>query len=400
MKIKHNSQFVKWLGIYFFSLVVGAMNIGSLGSLLRLLAIVPVFIWLTKNHTIKINCVIVNTLFFVLICALSIVWSINFDVSISRTVSHITFLILLIAVSGYSYDENEINYLKNCLVWSSRITAIVVLMFGSYVQGRLYLGGIISEDPNYLCAYFLFASVMDVVALLSVNSSIKKKIFSVLELMIYLFIILATGSRGGVFAITSAGIIILFLYSNSKDAITITLLKKILICICIFIGLYQVTKLLPQDIMMRFSSDAIKESNGTGRYELWEDAFFAFKHSSFFRQLVGYGTGTAIDITYLFPFHRHNVMHNVFVENLIEIGFVGLSVYIINIISYIYSSIKNKDLFSLAVITGMVVMSFSTSIYAFKPYWNIMLFIMCVSKSYKSVLKKENKNYKNIINVL
>ena len=139
---------------------------------------------------------------------------------------------------------------------------------------------------------------------------------------------------------------------------------------------------LPEDIAVRFSASAIIESNGTGRYELWEDAINAFKHFSFPRQLVGYGTGTAINITYLFPFHRHNVMHNSFVENFIEIGYVGLIVYIIYIGSFVYSSIRNKDLYSLAVIVGMIVMSFSTSLYTFKPYWNIMIFVLCVSRSY------------------
>lgn len=392
-KSKNIGLFCKWLGIYFFFLPLGAMNIGSLGSLLKILALVPVFIWLTKKHTIKINYVIINTLFFVLICTLSIVWSINFDESVSRAVSHITFFILLVAVSGYSYDDGEIYYLKKCLIWSSRITALLTLAFGSYLQGRLYLNGIISEDPNYLCAYFLFGAVMDIIILLTAQISKKKKFFSVIELMVYLFIILATGSRGGVTAFATATIISLFLYSDSNGAITLTLLKKLLICLFIFIGLYLVMKLLPQDIVLRFSSDAIKESNGTGRYELWEDAFFTFKHSSFFRQIAGYGTGTVIDITYLFPFHRHNVMHNIFVENLIEIGCVGLFTYVINIVSYIYSSIKNKDLYSLAVISGMVVMSLSTSLYTFKPYWNIMLFILCVTYARKDTLeRKSNEN--------
>lgn len=379
---KNISAFTTWLGIYFLCLPLGAMNIGTIGSALRILAFVPVFIWLIKSHKVRLNYIILNSLFFVLICCVSILWSINTEASVSRSISHLTFFLMLMSVSGYFYSENEINFLKNCLVWSSRLTALITLVFGGYLQGRLYLNGIISEDPNYLCAYFIFAVVLDITIMLSAGISKWKKIVSVIELAIYIFIILATGSRGGMFSVAAAAVIILFFYSDKQGAIGLTILKKALICSCIVIALYLALSFLPDDIVIRFSASAIRESNGTGRYELWRDAISAFKHSPFLRQLAGYGTGTAINITYLFPFHRHNVMHNIFVENLIEIGCIGLFGYVLYIGSFVQCSLKNRDLFSFAVIGGMVVMSFSTSLYTFKPYWNIMLFILCVYLQY------------------
>lgn len=379
---KNIGVFTKWLGIYFLCLPLGAMNIGSIGSALRILALVPVFIWFVKVHALSFNYLIKNSFLFVMICCCSVIWSINSGTSVSRSISHITFFILLISASGYNYSQDEIHYLKKCLIWASRITAVITLAFGGYLQGRLYLNGIVSEDPNYLCAYFIFGAVMCITILLTAGIKRWNKILAIFELMLYLFIILATGSRGGVFAVAASAILTLLFYTDSKGAISLTQLKKIIICLCIFGTLLLVVNYLPQDIVMRFTMGAIKDSNGTGRFELWEDAVYAFKQSTLFRQLFGYGTGTVIDITYLFPFHRNNVMHNIFVENLIEIGCVGLAVYIIYIGSFVYSSIRNKDLYSLAVIVGMIVMSFSTSLYTFKPYWNIMIFILCVSRSY------------------
>ena len=370
--------FTKWLGIYFFCLPLGAMNIGSIGSALKILALVPVLIWMVNSHKVRPNYIIMSSLVFILICCLSVLWSINSEISISRSISHLTFFLMLMATSGYTYFKDELNYLKRCLVWSSRATALIALVFGGFFQGRLYLNDVISEDPNYLCAYFIFAIVLDITVLLSAEATKGKKIISVFELVIYIYIILATGSRGGLFAVAAASVIVLFFYSEKNGAIGLTLLKKILICCCIGVSLFWVLSFIPDDIALRFTANAIKESNGTGRYELWEDAINAFKQFSFSRQLIGYGTGTARDITYIYPFRRSNVMHNIFIENLIEIGCIGLLSYIIYIGSFISNSIKKRDLYSTAVISGMVVMSFSTSLYTFKPYWNIMIFILCI----------------------
>ena len=379
---KNIGAFTKWLGVYFLCLPLGAMNIGSIGSALKILAFVPVFIWVIKSHKVRINYIILNSLAFILMCCLSVMWSINTEASVSRSISNITFFLMLMAASGYFYSVDEIDFLKKCLVWSSRLTALITLVFGGYLQGRLYLNGVISEDPNYLCAYFIFAVVLDITIMLSAGISKRKKFLSIFELAIYIFIILATGSRGGMFSVAAAAVIILFFYSDKQGAIGLTTLKKVLICSCIAVSLYLALSFLPEDIAVRFSASAIRESNGTGRYELWKDAISAFNNSPFLRKLAGYGTGTAINITYLFPFHRHNVMHNIFVENLIEIGCIGLFSYVLYIGSFIHCSLKNRDLYCFAVICGMVVMSFSTSLYTFKPYWNIMLFILCVYLQY------------------
>ena len=379
---KNIGTFTKWLGIYFLCLPLGAMNIGSIGSALRILAFVPVLIWFLKSHSINLNYLVKNSLIFVLVCCLSIIWSISTSASISRSVSHLTFLLMLMAVSGYLYTKEEIDYLKRCLIWSSRATAVISLAFGGLFQGRLYLSGVLSEDPNYLCAYFIFAIAIDIITLLSANTKKTKKIVSVFELAIYIYIIFATGSRGGLLAVATASVIVLFFYSEKNGAIGLTLLKKIIICCCIGISLVFVLSYLPENIAMRFTANAIMESNGTGRYDLWEDAINAFKSFTFPRQLVGYGTGSANALTYVFPFRRHNVMHNTFIENLIEIGCIGLLSYIVYIGSFIYGSIIRRDLYSFAVISGMVVLSFSTSLYSFKPYWNIMFYILCVHLQY------------------
>lgn len=375
------SQYCKWIGIFFLSLIVGALNIGAIGSLLKLLAIVPIAIWLMRNHRITRNKLMINTIPFVSICFLSCLWSINSVASIDRAITQVMFFILIVSVCGYTFNEREIQYLKRCLIWASRISAIVVLLSADYLMGRIYLNSFVQEDPNYLCAYFLFAIVYNTTRLLMKGTEGRQKFIAALELVIYLYIVLATGSRGGLFAIIVAVSVVILFFQEEGQRVMSLFSKRVLFVILIFVSYYFANRFISEDIMARFTLSAISESNGTGRYELWQDAINAFRDSSFSRKLIGYGTATIKDVTYLFAFHRHNVLHNIYLENLIEIGLIGLVAYVIHIFAFVKAAIISKDMFSIAILIGMIVLSFSTSLYAFKPFWNILIFIFCCSLS-------------------
>lgn len=370
--------FTQVLGLYFLCLILGAMNIGAMGSLLKILGILPVAIWMMRNHKVKMQGVIIASLVYVLICTLSTIWSINFGASYERAKTQILFLILLLATAGYEYDPQEIKYLRTCLIWSSRITVALVLISADYAYGRLYLNSFVREDPNYLCGYFTFGIAYCLTELLETSRG-KKRLLRILELLIYLYVIFATGSRGGLFAvIIEAGVIILLFKNEGRGY---SLAKRIFTVLIMVAGYFIATYFIDSSITARYTLAAISESNGTGRYELWEDALQAFRQSSFLRQIVGYGTGTVRNVTFLFSFHRHNVLHNMYVENLIEIGLIGLVSYVFHIFSFMKISIKWKDIFCISVLSGMIVLSLSTSIYTFKPYWNIMLYIICLMKA-------------------
>lgn len=375
--------YCRWMGIYFLCLVLGGMNIGAFGSLLRAIALIPVGIWVLQRHTVQVDRIVSGALFYVLWISFSVIWSVDFDSSIERVISQWSFLVVLMSVSGYRFSDNEIAFLKKCLVWSSRITAVIVLTTSQYLSGRIYLGGAIREDPNYLCAYFLFALIYDLSVILAENKRKGQMILSIVELVVYTYLILGTGSRGGLFASVAACAIVILFYENAKEKKTKTMVGKAVIVVVMALAAYFAMIFVNSNVLNRFSIEAIRSSEGTGRYELWEDALNLFADSPVFRRLFGYGTASAYRLTFLFPFRRHNVMHNMFVENLVEIGMIGLVLYIFHISRFLAAAIKRNDNYSFAVLIGMIVLSLSTSIYTFKPYWNIMLFILCTQSTEK-----------------
>ena len=370
-------QYCRWLGIYFLCLVLGAMNIGVFGSMLKLIAIVPAGIWLLQNHTFRPNGTVVCALLYIFWLTLTMVWSVNVESSASRVLTQWSFLLLLVSAVNYSYSEAEIDYLRKCLIWSSRLTVVAVVVTGVYDGGRITLSGIIDEDPNYLCAYFLFGFINDVGLLLSKGDA-KKKLLALGELLIYAYIIFGTGSRGGLLAIVAAFTVFLLFYRNSEGR-RIKLAARIALILAVALVSYIVTRLLNPLVVSRFTLESILSSGGTGRYSLWRDALRAFSESNAARKLFGYGTASIIEVTYLHSFERHQIVHNMILETLLEAGAIGLVLYTAHIASFFRSVRNMKDYYSAAVLTGMFALSMSTSISVFKPYWNIMLLIVCLS---------------------
>lgn len=368
--------FVAWLGIYFLCLIIGTINIGAFGSLLKVLAFVPVGIWLLQKHSIIPNKLLLLSFFFVVCCTMSCAWSIDPINSVSRTVSQVTFLTLIMSVSGYRYTTREIEYLRKCLIWSSRITAGLVLLTGSYIEGRIFLNGLVREDPNYLCAYFLFGIAAALIVLLE-KRSFREKILSVVELAAYLYIIIGTGSRGGLLAVAACALVVFLFYTQRRGTDAKIMGKKFLLAIVAVFVVCIAVFFISDDVLNRFSLEDIKKTGGAGRLSLWRDALNAFANSSLFRQLFGYGTGSARAITMIFPFERHNVFHNMFIESLLELGCIGFLAYTMHVVSFTILPLRRKDYYSFSIIAGMVVLSLSTSIAVFKPYWNIMLYIQC-----------------------
>ena len=373
------SVYTRWLGFFFLSLIVGALHIGAIGSLLRIIGFIPIAIWLLNRRSARFSRPIIWSFLFVLWVSLTSIWSIEQSHSFSRSISQISFLLLLLSATSYRFSSHEIDYLKKCLVWGSRITAVTVLVSADYILGRIYLNGIVQEDPNYLCAYFSFALVMAMMSLVSGGAKGWMRLVYILELIVYAYIILGSGSRGGLFAIVAA-VAVAILFTPPQNHKTPHLFRRILVVAVLVAAAYIATTFIEKDILLRFSLQEIEESNGTGRFDIWDSALDSFAHSNVLRQLIGFGTGTAKDITYLsgFSFPRHSVFHNMFIESLLEAGVFGLALYIMHIFSFFGSALKRRDVFCIATMICMIVLSLSTSIYTFKPYWNIMLFILCL----------------------
>lgn len=371
-RITYKRLYVVSLCLYLLCLPLGAVNIGTLGSAAKLLAILPIGLALVGGRIAKMQKTILLQLLFTLVAALSIVWSVSTEESFSRVFSYIMLFLLLFSGCMFDYSDRDIQKIKLSLVWSSRITAILVLLFGSYIEKRLYMEGIIQEDPNYLCAYFAFGVIAALQQILS-REKFFGKIWPIVELAIYLYVVVLTGSRGGLIAIM-AGILMYFLYTGNRSAKGIVL--KISAMVVVLLLLSVAMNYIPEELRIRFTVEDVVSGGGSGRITIWKNAWDLYINSPLWRKLVGYGTATIITCFDKYGYSRLQVAHNIFLETLVELGFAGFCIYSMTILAFVKATRKNVDKFSYAVLVCMIVLSLSVSLYTFKPYFHIMLYIL------------------------
>ena len=358
--------------LYLVCLPLNAIKLGNFGSALKIVAAFPIVLGIMSGY-IKQNSVLRSQLLFTLFAALSFVWSFSFDASLNRVISYFELLALLYSCACFSYTANEIRIIKMALVWSSRITAIVMLLFAGYVEERLWLTGVLNEDPNYICAYFSFGVVFAIQRIIS-DESLWRKVVCIIELLSYMYIILSTGSRGGLFSVgisILSYILISFGKGNGRRFIGILVSG-----IIILLGFNYLMDILPYALRMRFTLNTILADGGSGRTEIWLNGLDLYAKSSPFRWLCGYGTATTRLLFGYYNYSQVNVMHNMFLETLLELGVIGLGLYSTAIFKFTKWSLKIEDKFSFSIIICMIMMSLTVSIYTFKPYFNIMGFII------------------------
>lgn len=384
-RISYKRFYISLLLLYIICLPLNAINLGSWGAALKIFAILPVCVALFGGERIRLGAPTLMQMLFTVFAFFSLIWTAQVDESTERVISYALLLALLMSGAAFSYTEEDVQKIKQALVWSSRLTAAVMLIFAEYIDGRFQLTGTIDEDPNYLCAYLAFG-VVYAIGVLTEKTTIKKKLISVLELIIYFYLTLVSGSRGGLLAIAAGAgaFLVVCRHGNAKN-----ILKKVVLVSLAFGVMILLIDLLPENLRERFTVENVAESGGSGRVDLWKQAVDLFKNSSVFRQFFGYGTATIRWCFRVYGYHIVNVVHNMFLETLVELGIIGLIIYSAAIFAFIKAAYKFADKYAFSVMLSMLVMSLSTSIYTFKPYFNIMLFIIILQNMQKSCRKQE-----------
>ena len=373
MLVNLKKAYVFFLCVYLVALPLGAMSIGVIGSALKLLAILPVLLAITQLNRFHLNTPIKMYFIYILICGISVLFSLDITPAWSKFSSLLLLFLLLASSCCFVYTGREIELLKKSLIWSSRISCALCLLFNNFVEGRMYFqNDIFSEDPNYFCAYLAFGAIYAIEKLLNSDEKLKYRIIALGEIAVYLTVALLTGSRGGMLALLF-GIIMFIVFSNKK----LVSFKTVLIVAVVSISLYVGTQFLSDDILSRFTFQNVRETGGTGRTIIWAKALGMFEKSSILRKIFGQGIGNTVTAWSHYGFFEMHVCHNMFIESLVEIGIVGLLAYISAIYSFIKQALKRQK-YAFGVIIVMFFLSLSTSISTFKPYINTMLYILCI----------------------
>ncbi len=377
----------KMLALYFILLPLDFVNIQSMGSVSKIIAILPIICFLYETRG-KIFFRLNNTskwlIAFTVLALFSLVYTINFDKTnetVKTLLLNVAMIVLLVDCRLYTKQEKE--YLRKALVIGSIFAAVVALALGltgnnPFESGRytMTIEGV-SQDPNYYCGFLLFGF-----AHFFSNGFKEKPVLNFTVAFLFIGVSLFSGSRGGFLAFIVCAFVAFALSGRENSKLKIFL--KALVGIAF--GILFVRFVLPMidaNILERFSIEYIRVNGTTNRYNIWESLFKSYQNADILRKVFGHGYGTCPLLSY----DGAHAAHNVYIDNLLTLGIVGVFLQIGFQISGIKTAMKNHSYYYVSLLWAMICMCMSLSLLSYKPLWAVIMMIIIESNNYEELIE-------------
>lgn len=368
------------IGLYFLFSGLDCISIGAAGSVIKLISFIPLFLVLLdlRKLRIRFSPIVVFQLLFWFLTVVSLFYSISATKTFSSIKTLSLNLVLILALGMLEqYNQRELQYMQKALFLGGWTVILLILLFPDFSRnGRLTLGlGGVAQDQNFINGYFVYTFSWHC------NKTFQeKKKIHIIPLGGILSIVLLTGSRGALLAF----IFVLFthicvFFARTKHAIRNVVL--IVLLLLLLLVTFDITlSIIPEEIAKRFSWEFITESGTSGRTRIWKFLFNHFVEDDIPRMLFGYGYGTILLVNTM----NEKVAHNLYLDNLITIGLVGLILQLALHGAVLRILLKHRQYLLLGAFVGMVGLCMSLSLVAYKPIWNIILLTLAVDFYEKS----------------
>ncbi len=347
-----------------------------LGSLLKLItmpvvAVLGLKLFVGKRKPLAFNSVqLIYSLYMVyVICGLFLYRSEDTTV-ITQDMLLAYAVLMLMTMRQYTEDERQM--IESA--WIAVGIACTYLIFtSSAVINEFESRAMISvfgytEDPNQFCAYFIVPVMVSVKRIMERRKTLP---LYVLLVILMLYSVLRTGSRGGMIGILAGIAVSLFIAVKSFKAKIGMVAVAI---VCVFIVVFVVFPLLPEDIQQRYNVNSVVEDNAAGRFDIW---IYLLNYITEKPARIIYGSGILSTYPILEGARLETgsgVAHNQFLQVFNDQGIIGLALFLILIACCFLRNVKKQPYYSCAFVAIMA-FSMSLTMYVFKPYINIMM--MC-----------------------
>ena len=271
---------------------------------------------------------------------------------------------LFICLSVVEYNERELKILEYVQVLLLIIITIITLCNDATIHDRKTLSIFGQEsDPNYYVGFFIFPLT---VTMKKICIS-RYRIFYVIIALSSIYSVFLSGSRGGLLAVLVTISAFAAIYPKKT-------VNKGLILVCMLLSVLilwlAIKPFLSDTLIERMSVEAVVETGGTHRIEIWKSMLDEIKNSSW--EFI-FGRGISA---------RHPMMvagrealvyaHNHLIQVLYNQGIVGVISFLLLVICCFFRCIKTRRCVAIALL-GMLALSMSLSFNpSFKAFWNLI----------------------------
>lgn len=301
--------------------------------------------------------ILIPTIIYFLYTVISLIWSPALTMN-WYVITNIVNFILFIVLTSHKWKNNELQFINQCIALSQIVVVIAVMKnISTLYSYRLNITIVstmgISDFACGLC--LLIAFLMNIIIK---EDRLWIKSIAYVSLVFDIATIIMTGSRGAILMV--AAMMLVWILGKSYS-----MRKKFIIAIFALFGYLMFDnyfmRLLPNTVLNRLSLDAVENSAGSGRFNIWALAWRKFLDSNLFRMFFGYGFNSFADTIKYGSFGGHTDMmaHNAVVQLLIEGGIIGELTLFSMVISQIKTAWKHNNSFMKFAVVGLFVSALS-----------------------------------------
>lgn len=361
------------IAFFILSLPLTMFQLGAFGSAQRLITVVictvALFLLYRTRAVLKLSGGAGFWIAYAAWLFASVTWTTRIGSQLTVALGMVLLIGALVLMAMLPVTAKDLRLIRMSWVLLAAFAVVLFLMFGEQAEfgNRTHLvlpsGG---SDPNEFSAYFLMPMAYFVEAALEKKGAIR--IAALASTLGVFYIVLMTGSRAGAIAsLVVIGAVALRFAGQGFG-------KFLLVTVLGFIGIFAAGRVLlplaPEDVRERLSIDALLEDSGSARDEIWQTGLELMAHSDW-RLLFGYGpNGAPLD---------SRIMHNHFVQALVDGGLIGFALFLAVILSALIVSFRNKAVF--AATLGVAVMFLTLTAYSnFRPAWAVLFMALLVAR--------------------
>ena len=296
-------------------------------------------------------------------------WAVDRQAAITNSMSLVLLSFIVIVFFSTELSLSESDIVDRCWILVG-VICIILYIFGDKTAvgeygsrtSMIIMGT--ATDPNEFASVFIVPLSLIVFNLLNKKGS---RFFQSVIMVVAIYCVLMSGSRGALFATLLA--LFITLIQNGKINVKSVLIIVVVGLLAMIVIIRYVIPMIPDDVLTRMSLKALLKDGGSGRSDLWTDALKKIWSGSVLRMIFGYGQyGLTVGTKGV-----SQTMHNQFIQQMSNYGIVGLCLYVALVYNS-YKAIKINCSKYTGAFFGMLLMSFTiTMSVAYKLLWILLL---------------------------
>lgn len=343
-------------------------------SLLKVVTIADVAIMIPLlfigDNEIKLNSVHLIWMLYMIYSISTLFWLRDESaIDTFRGLAEVTALAMLVSMRVYNSREKRI--INNAWLMVGAIMVLLMLFSSNVLENSesretIELFGN-SEDPNQLTGYFILPIAVCLERIVEAKESNKLRLFYIFFILVIMYFVLKTGSRGGLIAIV--GTVFMYITISVKGIknkfITIAVLLFIVVVFWVFI-----LPFLPESIMERFSLTRVMEDKASNRFDIWRTLI-----EDLLSNISGFTFGKGFSATAI-PLAEagvaNTVAHNHIIQVYYDQGLMGGTIFIAFLITGFARTYRTNRIIAVALF-GMMILGMGLTMYPYyKPFWNVL----------------------------